>query len=98
VPTAEELGYPALTAYNWFGLSGPPAFLARSPTGQRRSSRARHPETAERRATRRRAQSQAARYSAMVASEVTRWAECGIEPPGSRRLRFLKRIGFYSES
>ena len=79
VPTAEELGYPALTAYNWFGISGPagiPAAVA-DRINTALVAGLNTPETAERlrdlgaepnRMSR-------AEYSAMVASEVSRWAE-----------------------
>jgi tripartite-type tricarboxylate transporter receptor subunit TctC len=79
VPTVKELGYPQLTATNWFGLSGPaniPAAVA-DRINAALVAGLNTPETAERlrdlgaepnRMSR-------AEYGAMVASEVARWAD-----------------------
>jgi len=79
VPTVRELGLASLTATNWFGLSGPagiPAPIA-DRLNQALVAGLNKPEVAERlrdlgaepnRMTR-------AEYTAMVASEISRWAD-----------------------
>jgi len=79
VPTVRELGLASLTATNWFGLSGPAGIPA--PVADRLNQALvaglNRPEVAERlrdlgaepnRMTR-------AEYTAMVASEISRWAD-----------------------
>lgn len=79
VPTVKELGYPQVTATNWFGLSGPaniPAAVAdrinaalvaglnSAETAERLRDLGAEPNRMNR-----------AEYSAMVAAEVARWAD-----------------------
>ena len=79
VPTVKELGLPSVTGTNWFGISGPAgipadvadrlnAALVRGLNTPELAERLRDMGTEPNRMTR-------AEYSAMVATDVARWAE-----------------------
>uniref|UniRef100_UPI0022EA7269 Bug family tripartite tricarboxylate transporter substrate binding protein n=1 Tax=Falsiroseomonas oryzae TaxID=2766473 RepID=UPI0022EA7269 len=79
VPSVAELGFPTLIASNWFGLSGPAGM---PPEAAQRINGAlvaglNTPETVERLAVLGAAPNRLSpqEYAAMVAAEVTRWAE-----------------------
>jgi tripartite-type tricarboxylate transporter receptor subunit TctC len=79
VPSVAELGFPTLVATNWFGLSGPagmPAELAQRINAALVEG-LNTPETVERLAMFGAAPNRMTpeQYAALVASEVTRWAE-----------------------
>jgi tripartite-type tricarboxylate transporter receptor subunit TctC len=83
VPSVAELGFPTLVATNWFGLSGPaamPADLAERVNAALVAG-LNSPEMVERLAIVGAAPNRMspADYAAMVASEVTRWAQIARE-------------------
>ncbi len=83
VPSVAELGFPTLVATNWFGLSGPaamPADLAERVNAALVTG-LNSPEMVERLAMVGAAPNRLspADYAAMVASEVTRWAQIARE-------------------
>jgi tripartite-type tricarboxylate transporter receptor subunit TctC len=83
VPSVAELGFPTLVATNWFGLSGPAAMPAELAERVNAALVAglNSPEMVERLAMVGAAPNRLspADYAAMVASEVTRWAQIARE-------------------